>query len=167
MFFAKAAEHGEDGFALFFLLGSVGFDVVVVVGEERGGIGFGGGAESYIEVVFADRFQPNGVDHIVGIVVVGANGFVDDIPRMNAAFVAASDGLDVGAQQCHGVFGSSSGFEPGGIVVVPAEIVAAREDLMRFGKVHERVSVGEVVTVRFGMRGAPFHIVFGDEDGAL
>src|SRR6266699_1442986 len=98
VFFAKAAEHGEDGFAFFFLLGGVGFDVVGVVGEERGGIGFGGGAEGEFDVVFADGFQPDGVDHIVGIVVVGANGFVHDVPGMNAAFVAAGDGLDVGTQ---------------------------------------------------------------------
>src|SRR5258708_31633732 len=125
MFFAKAAEHGEDGFALFFLLGGAGFDVVVVVGEERGGIGFGGGAEGEFEIVFADRFQPDGVDHVVVIVVVGANGFVEDIPRMDAAFVAADDGLDVGAQQRHGVFWSGGGFQPGGIVFLSPNIVAA------------------------------------------
>src|SRR6266436_540963 len=130
MLLAKAAEHGEDGFTFFFLLGSIGFDVVVIVGEERRGIGFGGGAEGDFEIVFADGFQPDGVDHVVVIVMVGANGFVDDIPGMDAALVAAGDGLAVGAQQRHRVFWSGGGFEPVGIVFVPAKIVAAREDLM-------------------------------------
>src|SRR5712692_10600675 len=103
MLLAKAAKHGEDGFTFFFLLGGIGFDVVVIVGEERRGIGFGGGAESEFDVVFADRFQPDGVDQVVVIVMVGANGFVHDVPGMNAAFVAAGDGLDVGAQQRNGV----------------------------------------------------------------
>src|SRR5437879_1027554 len=144
MFFAKAAKHGEDGFAFFFLLGGVGFDVVVVVGEERGGIGFGSGAEGEFDVVFADGFQPNGVDHTVVIVVFGTNGFVHDVPGLDAALVAASDGLDMGAQQRYGVFRSGGGFEPSGIVFVPAEIVAARGDAMRFGNIHESVRGGEI-----------------------
>ncbi|MGC1615347.1 MAG: hypothetical protein WA736_11730, partial [Candidatus Acidiferrum sp.] len=50
---------------------------------------------------------------------------------------------------------------------VPAEIVAAGEEAMGFGEVHEEIGLGEIETVLCGMRGAPFHLVFGDEDGAL
>ena len=52
--FAKAMQHGEDGFALLLLFGGVSFDVEVVVGEEGGGIGFVSGAEGEVDVVFAD-----------------------------------------------------------------------------------------------------------------
>ena len=79
------------------LLRSVRFDVVIVVGEERGGIGFGSGAESDFDVVFADVLQPDGIDHAIVIVVIGAYGFVHDIPGMDAALVAADNGLDVRA----------------------------------------------------------------------
>ena len=44
VFFANAPKHGQDGLALSFLLGRVGFDTVIVICEEGGRIGFGGGA---------------------------------------------------------------------------------------------------------------------------
>ena len=75
VFFANAPKHGQDGLALSFLLGRVGFDTVIVIREERGRIGFGGGAEGELDVILADIFQPDGVDHVVVVVVVGANGF--------------------------------------------------------------------------------------------
>lgn len=165
--FAKAAKHGEDGFALCFVDGGVGFDVVVVVGEQRGGIGFGGGAESYIEVVFADVFQPNGIYHVVGIVVGWLNGFVHDVPGVDAAPVAADDGLDVGAEKRDGIFRGCGGLQPVGIMLMPAEVVAAGEDLVGFRKVHERIGAGEIVAVRLGMGGAPLHLILCDENGAL
>ena len=50
---------------------------------------------------------------------------------------------------------------------MPAEIVAAGGDVMGFGEVHEEIGLGEIEAVLFGMSGAPFHLVFGDQDGAL
>ena len=64
------------------------------------------------------------------IVMRRVDGFVDDVPGMDAAFVAADDGLDVGGEESDGVLGSDGGVEPGGIVLVPAEIVAAGGDVM-------------------------------------
>src|SRR5437763_1639816 len=72
VFFANAPKHGQDGLALSFLLGRVGFDTVIVICEERGRIGFGGGAEGELDVILADIFQPDGVDHVVVVVVVAA-----------------------------------------------------------------------------------------------
>ena len=166
-FFYEALQHGEDGFAFGLLGGGVGFDVVVVVGEDGGGIGFGGGAEGELDVVFADILQPEGIAQAVGIFVRGIDGFVDDIPGMDAAFVAANDGLDVRGEEGDGVLRSDGGVEPGGIVLVPAEIVAAGGDVMGFGEVHEEIGLGEIEAVLFGMCGAPLHLVFGDQDGAL
>ena len=59
------------------------------------------------------------------------------------------------------------GVEPGWIVFVPAEIVAAGGDVMGFGEVHKEIGLGEIEAVLIRMRGAPLHLVFGDEDGAL
>jgi len=59
------------------------------------------------------------------------------------------------------------GVEPGWIVFVPAEIVTAGGDVMGFGEVHEEIGLGEVEAILLGMRGAPFHLVFGDQDRAL
>jgi hypothetical protein len=83
--FSQTVQKGEDGFALLFLLGRIGFDVEVVVGQERGGIRFVRGAESEFDVVFANILEPDGVGQLVGVVVFGADGFVDDVPGMNAA----------------------------------------------------------------------------------
>jgi hypothetical protein len=52
-------------------------------------------------------------------------------------------------------------------VFVPAEIVAAQGDVMGFGEIHEKIGLREIEAVLFGMSGAPLHLVFGDEDGAL
>ena len=166
-FFGEAAEHGEDGFTFGLLGGGVGFDVVVVVGENCGGIGFGGGAKGDFEVVFADILQPDGIDHAVGIVVRRIDGFVDDVPGMDAAFIAADEGLDVRGEKRDGVLRGDGRVQPCGIVLVPAEIVAAGGEVLGFGKVHEEIGLQKIETVLFGMRGAPFHLVFGDQDGTL
>jgi len=50
---------------------------------------------------------------------------------------------------------------------VPAEIVAAGGNVVRFGEVHEEIGLGEIEAVLIGMRGAPLHLIFGDEHGAL
>jgi hypothetical protein len=149
------------------LSGGVGFDVEVVVSEEGGGVGFLRGAEGEVDVVLADRFEPDGVGQVVGIVVLGADGFVDDVPGMDAAFVAAGDGENVGAEEFGGILRSRDGVEPRGIVLVPAEIVAASEEMIGFGEGHVGVGLSEVEAIMFGMRCAPLHLIFGDEDGAL
>lgn len=92
----------------------------------------------------------------------GADGFIDDIPGMDAAFVAASNGLNVGAQEVGGVLRGRGGFEPIGIVLVPAKIVTASEELVRFGELHKEIGLGEVEAGLFGLRCAPLHLVFGD-----
>src|SRR5580658_6085758 len=96
------------------------------------------------------------------IVMGRVDGFVDDIPGMDAAFVAANYGLDVGGKERDGVLVSDGGVEPGGIVFVPAEIVAARGDVLGFGEVHEEIGLSEIEAILFRMGGAPFHLVFGD-----
>jgi len=86
---------------------------------------------------------------------------------MDAAFVAADYGLNVRGEEGDGVLCGDGGVEPGGIMFVPAEIVAAGGNVMGFGEVHEEIGLGEVEAALFGMSGAPFHLVFGDEDRAL
>ena len=86
---------------------------------------------------------------------------------MDAPFVPACDGLNVSAQQIGRVLWSRHGFEPFGIVLVPAEIMAARYHAVRFGKGHERIGLREIEAVLFRLRRAPFHGVFGHNDGAL
>ena len=161
-FFYEALQHGEDGFAFGLLGGGVGFDVVVVVGKDGGGIGFGSGAEREFDVVFADILQPEGVAQALRIFLRGFDGFVDDIPGMDAAFVAADDRLDVRGEEGDGVLLRNGSVEPGGIVLVPAEIVAAGGDVVGFGEVHEEIGLREIEAVLFGMCGAPLHLVFGD-----
>jgi len=89
--------------------GGVGFDVVVVVGEDGGGIGFGGGAEGEFDIVFADILQPEGFAQTLGILLRGVDSFVDNIPGMDAAFVAAGDRLDVRGEEGDGVLRGDGG----------------------------------------------------------
>ena len=166
-FFLHAMEESEDGFPFFFLFGSVGFDVEVVVGQKGGGVGLVRGAVGEVDVVFADIFQPDGVGEVVRIAMFGANGFVDDIPGVNAAFVAAGDGLDVGAEEIGGILRRDGGIEPSRIVFVPAEIVAAGEEVIGFDEIHEIVGLGEIEPALLRLSGGPFHLILGDDDGTL
>lgn len=125
------------------------------------------GAKGEVDIILADVLEPDGIDHVVGIVMFGADGFVDDVPGMDAALVTAGNGLDMSAQQVGGVLRGGGGFEPIGIVLMPAKIVAASEELVRFGERHVGIGLGEVEAVLFGLSGAPLHLVFRDEDGAL
>lgn len=113
--FYEALQHGEDGFAFGLLGGGIGFDVVVVVGKDGGGIDFGSGAEREFDVVFADILQPEGVAQALRIFLRGFDGFVDDIPGMDAAFVAADHRLDVRGEEGDGVLLRNGSVEPGGL----------------------------------------------------
>jgi hypothetical protein len=75
--------------------------------------------------------------------------------------------LDVRGEEGDGVLLRNGSVEPGGIVLVPAEIVAAGGEVVGFGEVHEVVGLGEVEATLFGVRGVPLHLIFGDQDGAL
>ncbi len=86
---------------------------------------------------------------------------------MDAAFVAADDRLDMLSEERDGVLRGDSGVEPRWVVLVPAEIVAAGGDALGCGEVHEEIGLCEIEAVLFGVRAAPFHLVFGDQDGAL
>lgn len=162
-----APEEGEDGFALLLLIVGVGLDVEVVVGEQGVGIGVGGGAIGEVDVAFADVGEPDGGSEVVVIVVLGPDRFVDDIPGVNAPLVARGDRANVIGENGDCVFGSDGLLEPGRVVLVPAEIVAAHEEMVGFGEVGKEIGLGEVEAVGSWMGGGPLHLIFRNQDRAL
>ena len=99
--------------------------------------------------------------------MVGANGFVNHIPRMDASLVTAGNRLYVRAQQSDGVFRLSGRLKPVGIVLMPAEIVAAYGSVVGLGKIHEAIRSREIKPVLLRMRGSPLHLILGHQDRAL
>src|SRR6185437_13490969 len=118
------------------------FDVVVVVGEHGVRVDAAGGAEGDVDVVGQD-FLPGRVAHAVGQVVGDLDGFVDDVPAMDAALVAAGDGLDVVDEDVLGVGGGDGCGEPGRKRAVPDEVVAAHLHVVVLGEVDDGVGVVE------------------------
>jgi len=166
-FALEATQESEDRLAFLLLIVSIGFDVEVVVGEERVGVGVGSGAISQLNVTFADLGEPNGSGQIVVIVMLGADGFVDDVPGVDTALAAGDDGANVIGEDLCSVLRSDGLFEPGRVMFVPAEIVAAHEEMIGFGEVSEEIGLREVEAVGLWMRGSPLHLIFRDKDGAL
>ena len=126
-------------------------DVVVVVIELGVGVGFVRVLEGFGDVVGADDFVPEGLAQ--GAVFV--EGFVDDVPGLDAAFVAADDGVDVVAHAGEkGVAGEEIAFvvveDPGGDLAMPDQIMADDEHVVLLAEGDVLVGDGEVVFVRAG-----------------
>ena len=137
-------------------------EVVVVVGQLGVGVGFVGVLEGFGDVVVADNFVPEGLAQ--GAIFV--EGFVDDIPALDATFVAADDGADVVAHTGQErVAVEEIAFivvkDPGGNLAVPDQIVADDEHVVLFAEGDVLVGNGEVVLIRLRMNVLPFKAVFG------
>ena len=161
-----AADEREDGGAFCRRLLILAFDVVVVVGEEGVRVDAACGAEGDVDVV-GEELLPGRVAHAVGQVVGDLDGFVDDVPAVDAAFVAPGDGFDVVDEDLLGVLRCDVGREPRGKSAVPDEVVAAHIHAVLLGEVNDGVGVVEEEGGGLRMDGAELELVFGDEDAHL
>ena len=127
-------------------------DVVVVVVELGRGVGGGGGAEGGGDVGGAGRVVPD--VGAVGAVVV--EGFVDHVPRVALALVVADDVGDVVLQDAEeGGVVEVAGCEPGRVLVVPVQVVAARDHAGIEGGLDDGVAFGVIEHALGGLCGIP------------
>ena len=76
-----------------------------------------GGAKRFGDIIGAERLEPRRRAQSAGAI---ADGFVDDIPLFDAAFVMTDDGFDVRSQTLQ------SQFAAGGFAIGADEIPAGR-----------------------------------------
>ena len=133
-------------------LGPCVLDVIVVVVELGGGVGGRGRAEGD-----GDEGGPDGVEPDVGAVgAVVVERLVDDVPGVAAAFVVSDDVGDVVLERGdQGGVGPVARGEPGWVLVVPVEVVAARDHAVVERGVDDGVAFGVVEDVLFGFGGVP------------
>ena len=152
----ELADQGDDTGAL----GGDG-EIVVVVVEPGGGIGFVGVLEGFGDVVLADDVQPGRFPQ--GAVLI--DRFVDDVPAGDAALVAADDGPDVilhaGEQGFAGEGLARFVFkDPLRGLAVPDERVADHLHLILLAEGDELVGGLEVEGAGFGVDDFPLQDVF-------
>lgn len=163
---ALGAERFDEANGL--LEFGAGFVVVIVVDEEGVWIGGVGELESFDDEIFAAEFAPGGGSEIVCAVV---EGFVDDVPHGDFAFVTADDCVDVDFHGAEEFFAGGDFVDPrgggGAVVLGPNEGVADDFDVVGEGEVYEGVGGFEFPGAGFGLDGDEFHAVLGGDDGEL
>lgn len=142
------------------------FVVVIVVDEEGVRIGGVGVFEGFGDEIFAARFAPDGGAEVIRAVV---EGFVDDIPHGDFAFVTANDGVDVGFHAAEEEF-AGDGFvavlrEPGrsAVVLGPDEGVADDFEVVGDGEVDEGIGHVEGPLTLLALDGVWLHAILGRE----
>ena len=112
-------------------------------------------------------------DLVEGVRLVPAagavEGFVDNVPGVAAAAPVLNQVGDVVLEDAdHGLVGDAAGHEvkePGRVLVVPAQVVAAHVLAVVLGNVNDDVTTGVGEVVALGLRVLPLHVV-GGGDGA-
>ena len=146
----EAFEEIERGGALGLIGFAFVFDAVLVVGEFGVGIGVARGAVGELEIFRPDELKPGAFAERVGTAVEWVDGFIDDVPALDFAFVARGDGVDVVGEDLFRVVFGDCASEPGGELLVPDEVVAADFYVVLVGEVDEGVGIGEVVLAGLG-----------------
>ena len=147
-------------------LGVDAVDVVVVEEQQRLRIRLMRPAEAVGDDLGAELAEPDvPLEPQLRIVV---EDLVDHIPLLHPAGVAAHHGGDVVFQDLAQLLGAVIALrEPGRVLVVPHQGVAAHHLAVRLGEVHDRVRVLEGVDVRRRAQVVPLHLVLRRERGEL
>lgn len=160
----ERANHGINCIRLFVDLLGFGF----VVKEQRVGIGLASPAEALREVVrvlirIADPgliVPERAAQSTCSFAFV--EGLIDDIPSEDFSAVVGDDGLDVDLEEVGELLGGVVSIrQPGWILVVPYECVAAHFHVVTEGEVDDLIGLGEIEGLGVGTQNLPFQRVFG------
>ena len=161
---AQQLQHGGalGGIARGFVV-----KTVIVVDQDRAGIGRGCEPIRHVQILRPEQFQPGSLAQSVVAAVGRMDGFVYDVPGMHAAFVAAHDCANVLFQKMARVLFGDGGGKPSRQLLMPDQRVAAHFHVVPRGEIGEEVALREIEALRLGMNGAELEGIFGNQDAAL
>ena len=159
----QAIDQRQDGCALCQLLRRVVLKSIVVIGEDDVRIGCARCTERDLDVLSANQIEPGRGPHAVRPAILDPDGFIDDVPAVDAAFIAGDDRMNMLRQDRLRILLGDCRLKPVRQILMPAQIVPAHLQLVFLRKGHQGICLFEVEGRSCGPQRRPLHAVLSND----